>query len=72
MCAWCSQKTEDVESPGTGVIIDSYELPCECWEPNPCPLSLNCRALSPAPIAEFVKCLSSINNIQDSITVTQQ
>lgn len=30
MCDWCSQKTEDVGSPGTRVIIDGYELPFEC------------------------------------------
>ena len=28
---------EGVRSPGTG-ITDSCELPCACWELNPCPL----------------------------------
>jgi hypothetical protein len=36
-CPACLYVCDGVRSPGTG-IIDSYELPCGCWELNPYPL----------------------------------
>lgn len=38
MHIWCSlRKGKCIRSSGTG-IVEGYEPPCGCWEPNPIPL----------------------------------